>query len=79
MIKKIYCFIIFTLCLIMSPFIVEAKSFENEVVSVEFGNEDTLNLKYSAYNTFAIEEDKSFYYNGNKYYISDRSHKFCYL
>ncbi len=69
--KRIYCFICFVFILLLTPFIVEAKSFDNEKINISFGEENSLNLKYNGYNKFSVEEDKTFYYNGSQYTLSE--------
>lgn len=46
---------------------IEAKSASDSNIVVNFGEGDILNLNYVSNNTFKIEDDKSFYFNGVKY------------
>ena len=57
--------------LLLSPFLVNAKNYEGEEISVSFGKESTLNLYYQGYNKFSVEEDNTFYYDGVQYTLTD--------
>ena len=61
--KRIYVFVCFVFLLLLSPFMVSAKSYEGENIDVSFGDETNLNVYYQGYNKFSVESDNSFYYN----------------
>ena len=69
--KRLYLFVSFVFLLFLSPFLVDAKSFDSEFIDVSFGKEDSLNLSYTGYNKFTVEKDKTFYYNGVLHTLSN--------
>lgn len=56
---------------IFNPVKVEAKKDTKNEITISFGEEDRLRLRYSKIYTFKIREDKSFYFNGVKYQFDD--------
>ena len=70
--KRIYVFVCFVFLLLLSPFMVSAKSYEGENIDVSFGDETNLNVYYQGYNKFSVENDNSFYYNGTKYTLTSQ-------
>ena len=70
--KRFYVFICFVFILFLSPFLVNAKSYDSENIDVSFGEETNLNIYYQGYNKFSVEEDNTFYYNGLQYTLSSQ-------
>ena len=66
---KKYLFIIFSFVLLFFTFSgnVDAKSTTNSDILARFGSDTSLNLGYSSINSFKIEDDNSFYFDGVNY------------
>jgi len=70
MMKKYFTyFILFVFALFISSVRVDAKSYSDDNISLEFGKDNVLNLNYQGYKEYGVD-DNEFYYNGNLYSVN---------